>query len=97
MIITNIRTVTAITSIPIRTGTRRKLTGHSEESVPPARLDRRFGRSRSPCAAPDDHRRRTRSGRFSCDSALLVLPIIREPLWALMYLSVFGAGAVAGA
>ena len=28
--------------------------------------------------------------------ALLVLPIIREPLWAVMYLSVFGAGTIAG-
>ena len=28
--------------------------------------------------------------------ALLVLPIIHDPLWALMYLSVFGAGTIAG-
>jgi high-affinity nickel-transport protein len=28
--------------------------------------------------------------------ALLVLPIIRDPLWAVMYLSIFGAGTIAG-
>ncbi|HEY3659884.1 MAG TPA: hypothetical protein VGK91_01505, partial [Candidatus Udaeobacter sp.] len=28
--------------------------------------------------------------------ALLVLPLIRDPLWAVMYLAVFGAGTIAG-
>jgi high-affinity nickel-transport protein len=28
--------------------------------------------------------------------ALLVLPIIREPLWAMMYLLIFGVGTIAG-
>jgi hypothetical protein len=28
--------------------------------------------------------------------ALLVLPIIRDPLWALIYLCIFGVGTLAG-
>ena len=70
--------------------------GHSEESVPPARLDRRFGGSRA--------YRRLRPTIIgvvhglagSAAIALLVLPIICKPLWALMYLSIFGAGTIAG-
>jgi high-affinity nickel-transport protein len=28
--------------------------------------------------------------------ALLVLPIIRDPIWAMIYLSIFGVGTIAG-
>lgn len=70
--------------------------GHSEESVPPARLDRRFGRSRAYRALRPTIIGVVHGLAGSAAIALLVLPIIREPLWALMYLSIFGAGTIAG-
>jgi high-affinity nickel-transport protein len=70
--------------------------GHSEESVPPARLDRRFGGSRAYRALRPTIIGVVHGLAGSAAIALLVLPIIREPLWALMYLSVFGAGTIAG-
>ena len=70
--------------------------GHSEESVPPARLDRRFGRSRAYHALRPTIIGVVHGLAGSAAIALLVLPIIREPLWALMYLSIFGAGTIAG-
>jgi high-affinity nickel-transport protein len=70
--------------------------GHSEESVPPARLDRRFGRSRAYHALRPTIIGVVHGLAGSAAIALLVLPIIRDPLWAVMYLSVFGAGTIAG-
>ena len=70
--------------------------GHSEESMPPARLDRRFGRSRTYRALRPTIIGVVHGLAGSAAIALLVLPIIREPLWALMYLSIFGAGTIAG-
>jgi high-affinity nickel-transport protein len=70
--------------------------GHSEESVPPARLDRRFGGSRAYRALRPTIIGVIHGLAGSAAIALLVLPIIRDPLWALMYLSIFGAGTIAG-
>jgi ABC-type nickel/cobalt efflux system permease component RcnA len=70
--------------------------GHSEESVPPARLDRRFGGSRTYRALRPTIIGVVHGLAGSAAIALLVLPIIRDPLWALMYLSIFGVGTIAG-
>jgi high-affinity nickel-transport protein len=70
--------------------------GHSEESVPPARLDRRFGGLRTYRALRPTIIGVVHGLAGSAAIALLVLPIIRDPLWAVMYLSVFGAGTIAG-
>jgi high-affinity nickel-transport protein len=70
--------------------------GHSADSVPPARLDRRFGGSRTYRALRPTIIGVVHGLAGSAAIALLVLPIIREPLWALMYLSIFGAGTIAG-
>ena len=70
--------------------------GHSEDSVPPARLDRRFGDSRTYRALRPTIIGVVHGLAGSAAIALLVLPIIHEPLWALMYLSVFGVGTIAG-
>jgi ABC-type nickel/cobalt efflux system permease component RcnA len=70
--------------------------GHSEEDVPTARLDRRFGRSHfylilRPIIVGVVH-----GLAGSAAVALLVLPVIRNPIWAMMYLLVFGVGTIAG-
>lgn len=70
--------------------------GHSEKEVPVARLDRQFGRSHfyrmlRPVIVGIVH-----GLAGSAAIALLVLPIIRDPLWAMMYLSIFGGGTIAG-
>ncbi|MEY2486411.1 MAG: hypothetical protein QOH39_2059 [Verrucomicrobiota bacterium] len=70
--------------------------GHSDEEVPTARLDRQFGRSHfyrmlRPIIVGIVH-----GLAGSAAVALLVLPIIREPLWAMMYLLIFGVGTIAG-
>jgi len=70
--------------------------GHREESVPPARLDRRFGGSKAYRALRPTIIGIVHGLAGSAAIALLVLPIIRDPLWAVMYLSVFGAGTIAG-
>jgi high-affinity nickel-transport protein len=70
--------------------------GHCEESVPPARLDRRFGGSKAYRALRPTIIGIVHGLAGSAAIALLVLPIIRDPLWAVMYLSVFGAGTIAG-
>jgi high-affinity nickel-transport protein len=70
--------------------------GHSEESVPPARLDRRFGRLRTYRALRPMIVGVVHGLAGSAAIALLVLPIIHNPLWALMYLLIFGAGTIAG-
>ena len=70
--------------------------GHSENDIPTARLDRHFGRSRlyrslRPLVIGVVH-----GLAGSAAVALLVLPIIRDPLWAMMYLFIFGVGTIAG-
>jgi ABC-type nickel/cobalt efflux system permease component RcnA len=70
--------------------------GHSPEEVPPARLDRAFGRiklywSIRPIVIGIVH-----GLAGSAAVALLVLPIIQRPLWAIAYLFVFGCGTIAG-
>ena len=70
--------------------------GHSEKDVPTARLDRQFGRSHSyrllrPVIVGVVH-----GLAGSAAVALLVLPIIRDPMWAMIYLLIFGAGTIAG-
>jgi high-affinity nickel-transport protein len=70
--------------------------GHSEKDVPTARLDRQFGRSHfyrllRPVIVGVVH-----GLAGSAAVALLVLPIIRDPIWAMIYLLIFGAGTIAG-
>ncbi len=70
--------------------------GHAEQDVPAAKLDRRFGRlkfyqSLRPIVIGIVH-----GLAGSAAVALLVLPIIREPIWAMAYLLVFGVGTIAG-
>jgi hypothetical protein len=70
--------------------------GHSEKDVPTARLDRQFGRSHfyrllRPVIVGVVH-----GLAGSAAVALLVLPIIRDPMWAMIYLLIFGAGTIAG-
>jgi len=70
--------------------------GHSETEVPTARLDRQFGRSQfyrmlRPVIVGVVH-----GLAGSAAVTLLVLPIIRDPLWAMMYLLIFGVGTIAG-
>ncbi len=66
------------------------------ETVPPARLDRIFGgvkgyRAVRPIVIGIVH-----GLAGSAAVALLVLPIIQRPLWAIAYLFVFGLGTIAG-
>ncbi len=70
--------------------------GHAEEEIPAARLDRRFGRSRIYHAARPIIIGVVHGLAGSAAVALLVLPIIREPVWAMAYLLVFGAGTIVG-
>jgi hypothetical protein len=70
--------------------------GHSEKDVPTARLDRQFGRSHfyriiRPMVVGIVH-----GLAGSAAVALLVLPIIRDPIWAMFYLLIFGAGTIVG-
>ena len=70
--------------------------GHAEEAVPPAKLDRWFGSSRfyqvlRPLVVGTVH-----GLAGSAAVALLVLPIIHDPIWALAYLLIFGVGTIAG-
>ena len=70
--------------------------GHAESAVPPARLDRVFGRlglyrTFRPIVIGVVH-----GLAGSAAVALLVLPIIHDPIWALAYLLVFGVGTIAG-
>jgi high-affinity nickel-transport protein len=70
--------------------------GHAEEDVPPARLDRLFGRSKFYQALRPVVIGIVHGLAGSAAVALLVLPIIRDPIWALAYLFIFGVGTIAG-
>jgi high-affinity nickel-transport protein len=70
--------------------------GHSEKDVPTARMDRQFGRSHfyrllRPVIVGVVH-----GLAGSAAVALLVLPVIRDPTWSMIYLLIFGAGTIAG-
>ena len=72
------------------------LHGHDPGAVPPAQLDRRFGRlgfyqALRPIVIGTVH-----GLAGSAAVALLVLPIIHDPLWAMAYLVIFGVGTIAG-
>jgi hypothetical protein len=70
--------------------------GHAEEDVPPAKLDRVFGRSRFYHALRPVVIGIVHGLAGSAAVALLVLPIIRDPIWAMAYLVIFGVGTIAG-
>ncbi len=70
--------------------------GHSEEATPQGWLDRTFGELRlyqvlRPIIIGVVH-----GLAGSSALALLVLPMIHHPLWAVAYLLVFGVGTIAG-
>jgi high-affinity nickel-transport protein len=70
--------------------------GHAEKDVPTARMDRQFGRSHfyrliRPTIVGVVH-----GLAGSAAIALLVLPVIRDPTWSMIYLLIFGAGTIAG-
>jgi high-affinity nickel-transport protein len=69
---------------------------HAHEATPAAQLDRRFGERRfyrtlRPIVIGVVH-----GLAGSAAVALLVLPIIRDPVWAMAYLLIFGLGTIAG-
>jgi high-affinity nickel-transport protein len=69
---------------------------HGEKETPQARLDSRFGKlhiyqSLRPLVVGVVH-----GLAGSAAVALMVLPIIRNPYWAVGYLAVFGVGTIAG-
>ena len=70
--------------------------GHAESAVPPARLDRCFGslkfyQTLRPLFIGIVH-----GLAGSAAVALLVLPLIHDPRWAMAYLLIFGVGTIAG-
>jgi ABC-type nickel/cobalt efflux system permease component RcnA len=70
--------------------------GHSEECLPPARLDRVFGRLTVYRALRPAIIGVVHGLAGSAAIALLLLPIFREPILAMIYLVIFGAGTIAG-
>lgn len=70
--------------------------GHAEEDVPPAKLDRLFGRSTFYQALRPMLIGVVHGLAGSAAVALLVLPIIHNPIWALAYLIIFGVGTIVG-
>ena len=72
------------------------LHGHDPGAVPPAQLDRRFGRLRFYQALRPIVIGTVHGLAGSAAVALLVLPIIHDPLWAMAYLVIFGVGTIAG-
>jgi high-affinity nickel-transport protein len=70
--------------------------GHSEDAVPSARLDRQFGRSKIYRALRPTVIGVVHGLAGSAAVALLVLPVIHDPIWAMAYLAVFGVGTIAG-
>ncbi len=77
-------------------GHERASHGHEEEAVPPAKLDRWFGRSRFYLALRPFLIGTVHGLAGSAAVALLVLPIIHQPAWAMAYLLIFGLGVIAG-
>jgi sulfite exporter TauE/SafE len=70
--------------------------GHTEDAVAPARLDRWFARSQIYRALRPVVIGVVHGLAGSAAVALLVLPIIRDPVWAMAYLLIFGVGTIAG-
>jgi hypothetical protein len=70
--------------------------GHAEDEVPPAKFDRRFGRLKFYQALRPIVIGTMHGLAGSAAIALLVLPIIRDPIWAMAYLLIFGVGTIAG-
>jgi high-affinity nickel-transport protein len=69
---------------------------HAEDAVPSARLDRRFGRSKIYAALRPTVIGIVHGLAGSAAVALLVLPVIHDPIWAMAYLAIFGVGTIAG-
>jgi high-affinity nickel-transport protein len=69
---------------------------HPDKEIPTARLDRHFGRSSVYRALRPVVVGVVHGLAGSAAIALLVLPVIRGPLWAMIYLSMFGMGTIAG-
>jgi len=70
--------------------------GHDEDAVPSAKLDHWFGGSifyqaLRPLVIGTVH-----GLAGSAAVALLILPIIHDPVWAMAYLTIFGVGTIAG-
>lgn len=70
--------------------------GHQEDAVPPARLDHLLGRWKIYRALRPVIIGIVHGLAGSATVALLVLPIIRDPIWAMGYLLIFGVGTIAG-
>ncbi len=70
--------------------------GHAEGDVPSAKLDRRFGQLKFYQALRPVVIGIVHGLAGSAAVALLVLPIIRNPIWAMAYLLIFGVGTIAG-
>ncbi len=70
--------------------------GHADDAVPPAQLDLRFGRLRFYQALRPVVIGTVHGLAGSAAVALLVLPIIHDPVWAMGYLLIFGLGTIAG-
>ncbi len=83
-----IGTATTCTATPM--GTKPTSHGHAEEAVPPAQLDRWFGSSRFYQALRPILIGTVHGLAGSAAVALLVLPIIHDPIWAMAYLLIFG-------
>lgn len=70
--------------------------GHGEQQTPTAWLDARFGKQRLYRAMRPLFIGVVHGLAGSAAVALLVLPIIQNPFWAMAYLLVFGIGTIAG-
>ncbi|MBA3833459.1 MAG: high-affinity nickel-transport family protein [Chthoniobacterales bacterium] len=77
-------------------GHERATHGRSENNLPPALLDRRFDRLKIYQALRPLVIGTVHGLAGSAAVALLVLPIIHDPAWAMGYLLVFGVGTIAG-
>ncbi|MEP6822460.1 MAG: high-affinity nickel-transport family protein [Chthoniobacterales bacterium] len=77
-------------------GHRAERHGHRDDAVPTARLDRLFGRTAVYRAARPIIIGVVHGLAGSAALALLVLPIIERPAWAMAYLGIFGLGTIAG-
>jgi high-affinity nickel-transport protein len=70
--------------------------GHIEDDVRTACLDRQFGKRKIYRALRPMIIGIVHGLAGSAAVALLVLPVIRNPIWAMMYLLVFSVGTIAG-